>query len=120
MAAEDMMPCGETETCALDAKPISERISKIVSILERYLRTRGAAGNIRFDIRYREAARASTASTPFPEENRPPLADNSVRIWQEEAYSHFRKSSWKGELLLKPKSSIRITGCNIHSTEPRS
>lgn len=89
----------ETETCILDAKSISERLRKTVEILERYVQTGGVAGNL-LDMSNLEAAKASAPSTRIEKKNRPLLAGNSVRLWQGEALSHFRNSSWEGELLV--------------------
>ena len=111
----------ETETCMLDEKSIAERLSMTVNILERYLQTRrGARGNLLFDTSYREAVKACA---PFPseEKNHPLLADKSVRFWQGEALSHFRKSSWEGELILtlvvKYHSCHRVCNSSLNSTE---
>ena len=90
-----------SETCMFDAISIDERLGKIVSILERYLETRrGAARNLPFVTSSpSEAAKANSARFPKEENTYPPLlADNSVRLWHDEALSHFQKSSWEGEL----------------------
>lgn len=88
------------ETCSAEAKSSAENLlHKTVVILERYRQLRGADGDLLFNTSYREAA---NAMTQFTSEGTNHPSHKSVRFWQGEALSHFKKSAWEGEFVLTP------------------
>ncbi len=91
----DMGALCETSPVKADSGA-DEIVSKTVLLLERYCQTLMVPKNLPVDTSCHGAARA-ISPIAIEETYRP--CDDSVRFWQAEALSYFRKSAWEGELL---------------------